>query len=213
MATKKYLDYAGLTELVAKIKELLEDAGKLEFKGSVATVNLLPTLSEQKVGWMYTVQAEGETTADFVEGAGERIAPNSEVAVVDISGTKKWALLGPIFDVSDKLSFGSAMPANPEDGQTFLYLGNTTYTYHSISDPDPDADPAAEGWYVSDGDGGYTPATDHEVQDGTTYFTQAEEFKKGVIYVYNESGTEWIAQPAGDVFVAITNGEVDALFA
>lgn len=217
MATKKYLDYDGLVELVGKIKEYVGDAGKLEFKGSVATVSGLPTVAEQKVGWMYTIQQEGETTSDFTDGAGLHIAANSEVAAVsvDVSGTPtmKWCLLGPVFDVSDKLTFGSTMPSNPADGDTFLYLGPTTYVYPAVADPDPAADPHEEGWYEEDGAGGYQLTSDTEVQVGKTYYTREEQYVKGVIYVYNLASTSWIAQSQGDVMVAITTGEVDALFA
>lgn len=217
MATKKFLDYDGLVELVSKIKEYVGDAGKLEFKGAVATVSGLPTVSTQKVGWMYTIQNEGETTADFTDGAGLKIAANSEVAVVsvDVEGTPtmKWCLLGPVFDVSDKLTFGTTMPSNPADGDTFLYLGNTTYTYPAVADPDPAANPQEEGWYESDGEGGYRVTEDETVDSGKTYYTKDEKYVKGVIYVYSETATDWIPQSAGDTMVAITNGEIDALFA
>ena len=215
MATKKFLDYDGLVELVSKIKEYVGDAGKLEFKGAVSTVSGLPTVSTQKVGWMYTIQNEGETTADFTDGAGLKIAANSEVAAVsvDVEGTPtmKWCLLGPVFDVSDKLTFGSAMPSNPADGDTFLYLGNTTYTYAAVT-PEGTENPAEEGWYESDGEGGYTLTADTTVDAGKTYYEREEQYVKGVIYVYNLATTSWVAQSSGDVMVAITTSEIDNLF-
>ena len=84
---KKYLDYEGLQELVLKIKEYIGDAGKLEFKGTVADVAGLPVLNTQKVGWMYTITAKGKTTSDFTDGAGLEVAANSEVAAVKVSNT------------------------------------------------------------------------------------------------------------------------------
>ena len=87
MAEKKYLDYEGLTELVTKIKEFVGDAGKLEFKGTVIDVAHLPSVAAQKIGYMYTVQTAGVTTADFTDGAGKTIAANSEVAAVQVEGT------------------------------------------------------------------------------------------------------------------------------
>ena len=217
MAVKQYLDYAGLTELVAKIKELVTDAGHIVFKGAVADVAHLPTLdSTQEVGFMYTILAEGQTTADFTDGAGLFIAANSEVAVVEVDdgagGTeKKWVLLGPIFDVADKLTFGLTMPASPADGDTFLYLGDTTYDYNEVT-PAGTENPQEEGWYVSDGEGGYTLTTDTEVQSGTTYYERVEEFVQGVIYVYDESTTSWVAKTAGDTIEGIPVSAVDALF-
>lgn len=215
MAIKKYLDYEGLTEYDTKIKEYIGDRGMLEFKGVVATVSALPTVADQKVGWMYAVSEEGLTTADFVDGAGKKVSENSEVAAVNVgtaqSPQMKWSLLGPVFDVSDKLTFGSTMPANPEDGETFLYLGNTTYTYSAVT-PEGSENPQEEGWYESDGSGSYTATSDTSVDAGKTYYTRAEQYAKGVIYVYNESSSAWVAQPSGDTFTAITNAEIDALF-
>ncbi len=214
---KQYLDYAGLTELVAKIKELVTDAGHIVFKGAVADVAHLPTLdSTQEVGFMYTILAEGQTTADFTDGAGLFIAANSEVAVVevDVSGTptKKWVLLGPIFDVADKLTFGLTMPASPADGDTFLYLGDTTYVYTPVT-PEGTEDPAALGWYHSTDGETWTAATEH-TPDTTTYqyATRAEQYVQGVIYVYDDTTSAWVAKTAGDTIEGIPVSAVDALF-
>lgn len=323
MAEKKYLDYEGLTELVAKIKEFVGDAGKLEFKGTVIDVAHLPNVAAQKIGYMYTVQTAGVTTADFVEGENLKVAANSEVAAIEIDGTSentiysvdagvsyvsadlqayvptgtlsaatkiasayvadgtethlvdgtlyvtedgttfysvtalaetfadftkteiedsdtiaelttlyegssfadlntytetvtekvmKWSLLGPIFDVSDKLSFVlDTMPAGTEDQQVVLYLGQTTYVYNEVT-PVGDENPSALGWYVEDGVGGYELTSDTEVVVGTTYYTKDEQYVQGVIYQYDESESKWNALNSGDTFSPISNGEIDALF-
>ena len=321
---KKYLDYEGLQELVLKIKEYVGDAGKIEFKGTVADVAHLPALADQKVGWMYTVTNESVTDSNFTDGAGHTVAANSEVAAVKVSGTStnsvwsidggtsyvnsaiaayvpagtlgsatllakcyvatssdaglvedalyatnddgssfykvtaladtfadftkeqeanetaletlntlftgssfvdlnlytetitgdvmKWVLIGPVFDVSDKLTFGDTMPANPADGDTFLYMGDTTYTYDEVADPDPEANPKALGWYESNGSGGYVLTEDEIVDSEKTYYIKNEEYVTGVIYVYDESTTSWVAKSAGDTFQPISNQEIDVLF-
>lgn len=323
MAEKKYLDYEGLTELVAKIKDYVGDAGKLEFKGTVIDVAHLPSLAAQKIGYMYTVQAAGVTTADFTDGAGKTIAANSEVAAVQVEGTTEvpvysvdagvsyvtadlqaytptgtmsaatklasayvadgsethlvdgtlyvtedgtsffsvtaladtfadftkvaiddedtiaelgtlytgdsfkdlnaytetitgnvmmWCLLGPVFDVSNKLSFVlDTMPAGTEDQQVVLYLGQTTYAYNEVT-PVGDENPSALGWYVEDGAGGYELTSDTEVVVGTTYYTKDEQYVQGVIYQYDESESKWNALNSGDTFSPISSGEIDALF-
>jgi hypothetical protein len=123
----------------------------------------------------------------------------------------KWQILGPVFDVTDKLTFGTSMPASPTTDDTFLYLGNTTYTYDAVSYPPIDANPKALGWYEYDsGTSSYVLSDDEEVQSGTTYFVKNEEYVKGVIYVY--SGSAWVPQSSGDIMVPITNLEIDALF-
>lgn len=320
---RKYLDYDGLQELVLKIKEYIGDAGKLEFKGTVADVAHLPALNEQKVGWMYTVVAAGVSTSDFTDGSGHTIAANSEVAAVKVSGTStnsvwsidggtsyvnssisayvptgtlgsatllakcyvatssdagldedalyatnddgssfykvtaladtfaeftkeqeanetaletlntlftgdsfvdlnlytetvtgdamKWCLIGPVFDVSDKLSFTlSAMPSNPQENDVIMFLGDTTYTYDAVVDPDPTANPKALGWYESNGSGGYVLTEDEEVLDAKTYYTKNEQYVQGVVYQYD--GTDWVGLNSGDTMVAITNQEIDILF-
>ena len=323
MAEKKYLDYEGLTELVAKIKDYVGDAGKLEFKGTVIDVAHLPGVAAQKIGYMYTVQTAGVTTADFTDSAGKTIAANSEVAAVQVEGTTEvpvysvdagvsyvtadlqaytptgtmsaatklasayvadgtethlvdgtlyvtedgasffsvtaladtfanftkvaiddedtiaelgtlytgdsfkdlnaytetitgnvmmWCLLGPVFDVSDKLTFGFAMPSNPAQDDVFLFLGDTTYAYNEVT-PEIGDDPAALGWYHSDDSGAtWELATEHEADTVTyIYATKDEEYVQGVIYKYDETDG-WEALNSGDTMIAITTSEVDALF-
>ena len=321
MAEKKFLDYDGLKEFLAKLEEKFGPYGALTFKGTVANVAGLPAVSGTTIGDMYTVLAAGKTTADFTDGAGKEVAANSEVAAVKVSGTTettifskddgtsyvtadlssyvpagtvgsgtkvcevyvadgtetylteghwyvtengaafydatvladdfadftkesisnedalaelgdkytggafvdlnvytetitqdamKWCLIGPVFDVSNKLTFGKAMPSNPADGDDFLYLGDTTYTYDEVT-PVGTENPKALGWYVSDGAGGYELTDDETVQPGTTYYTKNEEYVQGVIYEYDTT-EGWQALNSGDTMVAITKAEVDALF-
>jgi len=219
MATKKYLDYEGLAQFKAKCDEAYALNGALNFKGTVATISALPTVATQDVGSMYNVTTGGTTTADFVEGAGKVLDDGENVVAVNTaapgqSPVMKWDILGGVLDISDKLTFGSTMPANPADGDTFLYLGNTTYRYTAVVEPDPSADPAAEGWYEEDSEhpGEYIPTEDIEVDSGKTYYTRSEQYVKGVIYVYNEAGTTWVPQSSGDIMIPITSTEVDDLF-
>ena len=212
MATKKFLDYDGLVELVEKINEKYAPIQALTFKCTVATISALPTVAGVAAGSVYNVTTGGTTTADFVEGADQTLQDGSNVVAVN-TGTDdmpvmKWDILGGVFDISDRLQFGSALPASPESGQTFLYLGETTFTYDAVT-PAGTENPQALGWYEFDGSG-YVLSTDTTVQAGTSYFTRNEQYVKGVIYVY--SGSAWVAQSSGDTFTAITNAEIDALF-
>lgn len=284
MATKKYLDYDGLTQLVTKIKELVGNVGHFTFKATVANVASLPALDDVQEGWVYSVTAKGETTEDFIEGAGKTVAATSEVicvvTTVEEVETKKWALLGPIFDISDRLQFGSDMPADPTDGQTFLYMGETTTTYTPYEgELTAESNPSELGlyeenegvytvtsdtkpycvytaWYngsqvyhtkdavpevgatvytISEGvatDSGLTveaydaetgitvdgaayalsPAHDEYVAEKTYYVAGGEGYVKGVIYVYDEAETTWVAQSSGDTFTPISDSEINALF-
>lgn len=214
MATKSYLDYEGLVELVAKIQEKYAPIQALVFKGTVATISSLPTVAGVNAGSVYNIATGGETTADFVEGTGQVLQDGENVVAVNI-GTDddpvmKWDILGGVFDISDRLQFGSAMPASPESGQTFLYLGNTTYTFDPVT-PVGTENPKELGWFEYDSaDDEYVLSEDETVQVGTSYFAKHEEYVKGVIYVY--SGSAWVAQSSGDTFTRITEAEIDALF-
>lgn len=216
MATKQYLDREGLKEVLLKLKEQFAEIDSVIFRGAVANVAALPSLSSGvKAGDMYTIQNEDTTTSDFVEGAGKTIDPYSEVVVVN-QGTStapvyKWYIMGNVFTIKDKTSFGTSFPASPFDGQAFLYTGPNTYTYTEV-DPVGDEDPSALGWYESDGSGGYILSTDTTVQSGKTYYTREDEYTKGAIYEYVEDDDEWVSLAGNDVMNRITEAEIDALF-
>lgn len=218
MANKKYLDYEGLQELVLKIEENYAPIAALEFKGVKANIAALPTVTDESVGNMYTVTTGGTTTADFVEGAGKTLQDGENVVAVDVSTTStpdmKWDILGGVFEIEDRLQFGTTMPnTDLTNGRTFLYLGETTYDYVDVtSSLQPTDDPEAMGLYVSDGSGGYTLTTDNTPQSGTTYYQRNEEYVTGVIYVYNSTTSKWVAQSSGDIMIPITNSEIDSLF-
>ena len=215
MAQKTYLDLSGLTHFKAKLDAEYASIKALVFKGTVADVAHLPTVANESIGSIYNITAAGTTTSDFVEGAGLPLQAGENVVAVNVgtdqSPEMKWDILGGVFNLDDRLQFGSTMPANPENGQTFLYMGETTYTYDEVT-PVGTENPQAEGWYVSDGEGGYIATTDTEVQSGTTYYEKNEQYVTGVIYVYDSTASAWEAQTAGDTFIPITNNEIDSLF-
>lgn len=217
MATKQYLDKEGLKEVLLKLREQFAEIDSVIFRGVVADVAALPSLSggAVKAGDMYTIQNEDTTTADFVEGAGKAIDPYSEVVVVN-QGTSaapvlKWYVMGNVFTIKDKTSFGDTFPASPFDKQAFLYTGPNTYTYSEVT-PAGDEDPYALGWYESDGAGGYILSTDNTIQSGKTYYTREDEYVKGGIYEYDETSDEWVSLAGNDVMNRITEAEIDALF-
>lgn len=222
MAEKQYLDYPGLEEVIAKIKEKYAPIQAVQYKGAVATISSLPTVAGAHVGDMYNVITGGTTTADFVEGSGHKIADGANVVAVNtepdetLPAVMKWDLFPGIFNVEDRLQFGFAMPdTDLTDGRIFLYLGNTTYTFDAVADPTGKS-PKAEGWFEIDtpitDPPTYHLSTDEEPQVGTTYFQKNEQYVQGVIYKYDLTNTTWVAQNSGDTFVPITKAQIDALF-
>lgn len=212
---KKYLNYEGLTYFKSKLDAEYASIKALVFKGVRANIAALPTIANEAVGNMYTVTTGGTTTADFVEGAGKTLQDGENVVAVNL-GTDavpdmKWDILGGVFEINDRLQFGSTMPTSPVDGQTFLYMGDTTYTYDEIT-PVGNENPSELGWYESDGASGYVLSSDTTVDAGKTYYTKNEQYVTGVIYVYDASTTSWTGKSAGDSFIEITDAEIDALF-
>lgn len=217
MAQKTYLDLSGLTYFKQKLDAAYAPIKALVFKGTVADVAHLPTVANEAIGSIYNITAAGTTTADFVEGAGLPLQAGENVVAVNTAAegdpvVMKWDILGGVFDIEDRLQFGSTMPVSPEDGQTFLYMGDTTYTYDEVT-PVGTENPQALGWYEYDeSTEQYVLSSDTTVDGEKTYYEKNEQYVTGVIYVYDLATTSWVAQSSGDTFVAITNGQIDNLF-
>ena len=59
-----------------------------------------------------------------------------------------------------------------------------------------------------------TPSTDPAVDPLKFYYTQADQYRKAVIYQYDSTAADWIPQSSGGAgdFIPITNAEIDDLF-
>lgn len=202
MATKKYLDQEGLTELVSKIRDLINEIGHVTFKGSVEEVTDLPSLATVTDGWMYMIKTAGVTTAEFIEGADVPFKANTEVVkittLVDDTEVARWCLMGTIFDVDDRLQFGIQMPTSPSDGQTFLYTGNTSYTNYGGT-LTKDSNPSALGLYELNQSSEYVLTSDTEPQ--TVY----KSWSDGSLTYFTKSATPQV----DDTVYTITSGEVE----
>jgi hypothetical protein len=214
----RFLDWEGLKEFKRKCDEAYAKSGSLSFKGTVLNIASLPNVSTCDVGDMYNITHGGKTTSDFVEGPGKTLQDGENVVAINTAGSgetpvMKWDILGGVLDVSDKLTFGSVMPSNPSDGDTFLYLGDTTYIYNEITNVDPGDNPSALGWYeYDDSTQQYILSEDTSVDPQKTYYIKTEQYVKGVIYVYDNTEHSWIAQSSGDTFVPITTSYINSLF-
>jgi len=81
---KKYLDYEGLQRLVQNLNNKYAPIKALVFKLSVEDVAHLPALNTVRPGWMYNIEKEDITTADFIEGAGHVIQVGENIAAVEL---------------------------------------------------------------------------------------------------------------------------------
>ena len=59
-----------------------------------------------------------------------------------------------------------------ENAIAILNGDESTVNYTEVSNPAQGANPQANGWYVSDGEGGYVTTTDTTVQNGITYYSR-----------------------------------------
>lgn len=126
----QYIDKQGVEAILKLLKNKISSiVDAVVFRGTVNSVADLPSLSDADVkpGDMYTVLTESQTTADFVEGAGETIDPYIEVVVVNqgtvLNPEYKWYVLGNVFTTKDKISYGQSLPNMPYDGMLFFYMG------------------------------------------------------------------------------------------
>ena len=126
----QYIDKQGVETILKLLKNKISSiVDAVVFRGTVNSVADLPSLSDAdiKPGDMYTVLTESQTTADFVEGAGETIDPYTEVVVVNqgtvLNPEYKWYVLGNVFTTKDKISYGQSLPSMPYDGMLFFYMG------------------------------------------------------------------------------------------
>lgn len=89
-ATKGYVDSSIATQVSSVYKA----------KGSIANLSALPTLSSTADGFVYNIESEFTTTADFVEGAGKTYPAGTNVVCVNTSGSEyKWDVLAGIVDL------------------------------------------------------------------------------------------------------------------
>lgn len=207
---KQFLDYEGLQELVAKIKEKYATIKAFIFKGTVANIAALPAIADQKPGYVYNVTKGGTTTADFDIGAGQPLRDGDNVVAIN-NGTDavpimKWDILGATFVIEDRLQFGDTFPSEPENDQTFLYMGDTTYTYTNVSATlTPSDNPSTASYFEYDEvNNEYNPSADLYVDESKTYYTIASDTPT------SDPQAEGFYELDGTKYVASTDTTVDS---
>lgn len=71
-------------------------------KGSIADISALPTPDKDHEGFVYNVEKEFTTTADFIEGAGKTYPAGTNVVIVNTTGTTyKYDVLAGMVDLSN----------------------------------------------------------------------------------------------------------------
>lgn len=176
MAVKKYLDEHGLATLVEQIKK--NTAKVYKVKGSAIYADTAYLANPDKhseidseglwqlvdgtwtkitmfeVGWVYNVENEFTTDADFIEGAGSIVEAGSNIVVAEAEGDPivyKWDQLGNVLDLTDyqtkklvaPLTVFNTTDGSASAGTTFAALPTTepkasatieTYDVYIMSD-------------------------------------------------------------------------------
>lgn len=143
MSKKQYLDYEGLKELVRNIDKKYAPIAALVFKQTVADIASLPSLVNQKAGWMYNVTQGGITTSSFAEGAGHVLSSGenvvcieiltgtyTEVPSVDITDEKNPSVLGWYVQSSGS-EYALSVDITPQNGVTY-YTADSVKKWDNI---------------------------------------------------------------------------------
>lgn len=131
MAVKKYLDDHGLATLVDQIKKNTAKVYKVKGAAVYADADYVThaasgdsgyhsdidseglwqlidgtwtKITEFEVGWVYNIEHDFTTDADFIEGAGSTVEAGSNIVVAEADGdpaTYKWDQLGNVLDLDD----------------------------------------------------------------------------------------------------------------
>lgn len=89
--TKNYVDNA----IAAQVSSVYKA------KGSIAAISDLPAASKDTEGFVYNIESEFTTTADFVEGEGKTYPAGTNVVIVNTTGTEyKYDVLAGMVDLS-----------------------------------------------------------------------------------------------------------------
>lgn len=108
---------------------------------------------------------------------------------------------------------------------TFTAVANPTTIYNPHQQGLYEEDAVTAGVYVLSADteydntktyyeGVFVASTDTTVDPSKNYYTEADLYKKAVIYQYDATAHDWVAQSGGasDDMIPITNAEIDNLF-
>lgn len=99
-----FVSYDNATELMTAIGEKISAlSGAYIFRGSVTFANLPSTLTKAMTGYVYNVSDDFTTTADFIEGAGNKYPAGTNVAVANVgtdeTPSMKFDVVGSFYDI------------------------------------------------------------------------------------------------------------------
>lgn len=137
------LQNQGTTDNSVVIRKYLNDtiasqvSSVYKAKGSIANISALATPSKSYEGFVYNIETEFTTTANFVEGAGKKFPAGTNVVCVNTTGTTyKWDVLAGMVDLTNyatktdlsgkQATLVSGTNIKTINGQSLLGSGNIT---------------------------------------------------------------------------------------
>lgn len=215
---KRFLDYNGLSQVLARIKAAINKlGGALTYKGVVDTVDNLPLLAaaSPSAGWVYTIKQAGVTNDQFVEDTGTAFEAFTQVAVIyDSSVGYKYTIMGTIFGDEINVIFSDTTPVSTGKC-VYVYTGNKAVPSYTIVTYNEYLNPSANYLYEKKSTGGYTLTSDTSMQENKSYYRAYSSKLPGDIY-YTTGGGTWTLLTHGESYVdehsTVTENQIDWIF-
>lgn len=129
------LQKQGTTDNSVVIKKYLNDtiasqvSSVYKAKGSIANISALAAPSKSHEGFVYNIETEFTTTANFIDGAGKVYPAGTNVVCINTTGTTyKWDVLAGMIDLSGKQDKFAEYSISNGEG-TLNYLAKTKGLY------------------------------------------------------------------------------------
>ncbi len=215
---KRFLDYSGLNQVLARIKAAIDKlGGALTYKGVVDSVSDLPLLvaTSPRAGWVYTIKQAGSTNDQFVEDLGTPFEAFTQVAVIydDIVGYR-YTIMGTIFTDTTNVIFSDATPIT-KDECVYVYTGTNSTASYTIVKYNKYLNPSADRLYERNASGSYTLTSDTIMQTSKSYYKSNITKYTGDVY-YTSNGSTWVLVTHGcdyiDEHSTATESQIDLIF-
>lgn len=129
------LQVQGTTDNSVVIKKYLNDtiasqvSSVYKAKGSITNISALAAPSKSYEGFVYNIETEFTTTANFIDGAGKVYPAGTNVVCINTTGTTyKWDVLAGMIDLSGKQDKFAEYSISNEEGY-LNYLAKTKGLY------------------------------------------------------------------------------------
>lgn len=223
------LQVQGTTDNSVVIKKYLNDtiasqvSSVYKAKGSIANISALAAPNKSYEGFVYNIETEFTTTANFIDGAGKVYPAGTNVVCINTTGTTyKWDVLAGMIDLSSYVTNEklTSVLANKQDN---LYLTATKPNSSIVNITSNTNTLSVNKLHISDYSsaqgpavvlslGGVTSGIEFESDDSISYFGSEIVNKKSLLnFITNGFSTErehslTITSYNGDIYLNDKDG-------